>query len=320
DMVVTVSHEGYVKRSPAALYRTQKRGGRGRTSAKTRGEDFVEHVFLASTHSYLLFFTNRGRVYWKKVHELPQGSPTTRGKAIVNLLSLDPGEKVSAFLPVREFAEGRFVLFATARGIVKKTGLAEYSRPRPSGIIAINLDSEDELIAVRVTDGEQQVALSTRNGMLVRFAESEVRPMGRAAGGVKGVNLDADDRVVALDVVRPEAMLLTVSANGYGKRSLVDEYRLVHRGAKGVLTMNCTEKTGPVVGVLQVDEQVEDVMIVTSGGKLIRIPVAEIRVTGRNAQGVRLVNLAEEGDTVASVAPVVDAEGGDGEIRVDEAE
>jgi DNA gyrase subunit A len=320
DMVVTVSHEGYVKRSPAALYRTQKRGGRGRTSAKTRGEDFVEHVFLASTHSYLLFFTNRGRVYWKKVHELPQGSPTTRGKAIVNLLSLDPGEKVSAFLPVREFAEGRFVLFATARGIVKKTGLAEYSRPRPSGIIAINLDSEDELIAVRVTDGQQQVALSTRSGMLVRFAESEVRPMGRAAGGVKGVNLEADDRVVALDVVRPEAMLLTVSANGYGKRSLVDEYRLVHRGAKGVLTMNCTDKTGPVVGVLEVDEQIEDVMIVTSGGKLIRIPVAEIRVTGRNAQGVRLVNLSEEGDTVASVAPVVDAEGGDGEISADEAE
>jgi DNA gyrase subunit A len=320
DMVVTVSHEGYVKRSPAALYRTQKRGGRGRTSAKTRGEDFVEHVFLASTHSYLLFFTNRGRVYWKKVHELPQGSPATRGKAIVNLLSLDPGEKVSAFLPVREFAEGRFVLFATARGIVKKTQLVEYSRPRPSGIIAINLDAEDELIAVRVTDGQQQVALSTRAGMLVRFEESEVRPMGRAAGGVKGVSLAADDRVVALDVVRPEAMLLTVSANGYGKRSLVDEYRLVHRGAKGVLTMNCTEKTGLVVGVLQVDEQVEDVMIVTSGGKLIRIPVAEIRVTGRNAQGVRLVNLAEDGDTVASVAPVADAEGGDGEISVDEAE
>jgi len=320
DMVVTVSHEGYVKRSQAALYRTQKRGGRGRTSAKTRGEDFVEHVFLASTHSYLLFFTNRGRVYWKKVHELPHGSPATRGKAIVNLLSLDPGEKVSAFLPVREFSEGRFVLFATARGVVKKTALTEYSRPRPSGIIAINLDSEDELIAVRVTDGQQQVALSTRSGMLVRFEESEVRPMGRAAGGVKGVSLDAEDRVVALDVVRPEAMLLTVSANGYGKRSAVEEYRLVHRGAKGVLTMKCTEKTGPVVGVLQVDEQVEDVMIVTSGGKLIRIPVAEIRVTGRNAQGVRLVNLAEEGDTVASVAPVVDAEGGEGEIGADNAE
>jgi DNA gyrase subunit A len=320
DMVVTVSHEGYVKRSQAALYRTQKRGGRGRTSAKTRGEDFVEHVFLASTHSYLLFFTNRGRVYWKKVHELPHGSPATRGKAIVNLLSLDPGEKVSAFLPVREFAEGHCVLFATARGIVKKTRLAEYSRPRPSGIIAINLDSEDELIAVRVTDGQQQVALSTRAGMLVRFDESEVRPMGRAAGGVKGVSLDADDRVVALDVVRPDAMLLTVSANGYGKRSAVSEYRLVHRGAKGVLTMNCTEKTGPVVGVLQVDEQVEDVMIVTSGGKLIRIPVAEIRVTGRNAQGVRLVNLAEDGDTVASVAPVEDAEGSEGDVGVDDAE
>jgi DNA gyrase subunit A len=171
-----------------------------------------------------------------------------------------------------------------------------------------------------VTDGQQQVAISTRNGMLVRFEEPEVRPMGRAAGGVKGVSLDADDRVVSLDVVRPDAMLLTVSANGYGKRSLVDEYRLVHRGAKGVLTMKCTEKTGPVVGVLQVDEQVEDVMIVTSGGKLIRTPVADIRVTGRNAQGVRLVNLADEGDTVASIAPVADAEGGDGEISADDAE
>jgi DNA gyrase subunit A len=309
DMVVTVSHEGYVKRSPATLYRTQKRGGRGRTSAKTRGEDFVEHLFVASTHSYLLFFTNRGRVYWKKVHEIPQGGPATRGKAIVNLLPLTPGEKVSAFLPVREFAEGCFVLFATARGIVKKTALTEYSRPRANGIIAINLAENDELISVRVTDGRQQVALSTRAGMLVRFAEEEARPMGRASSGVKGVNLADDDRVVAMDLVRPDAMLLTVSENGYGKRSRVDDYRLVHRGAKGVITMNCTEKTGPVVGVLQVGEQTKDVMIVTSGGKLIRTPVSEIRITGRNAQGVRLVNLADDGDTVSSVAPVADGDG-----------
>ena len=311
DMVVTVSHEGYVKRSPATLYRTQKRGGRGKVGAKTKGDDFVADMFVASTHWYLLFFTNRGRVYWKKVHELPLGSPTTRGKAIVNLLSLEADERVSAFLPVREFADGQFVLFATARGVVKKTALSEYSRPRASGIIAINLDAGDELISVRVTNGARQIALSTRSGMLVRFEESEVRPMGRAAGGVRGVSLSDEDRVVAMDVVDPTAMLLTVSQNGYGKRSLADDYRLVHRGAKGVLTMKCTEKTGPVVGVLRVNDDTEDVMIVTSVGKLIRIPVSEIRVTGRNAQGVKLVNLTEEGESVASVAPVADAEGGD---------
>jgi DNA gyrase subunit A len=311
DMVVTVSHEGYVKRSPATLYRTQRRGGRGKVGAKTKGDDFVKDMFVASTHWYLLFFTNRGRVYWKKVHELPLGSPTTRGKAIVNLLSLGPDERVSAFLPVQHFEEGRFVLFATARGIVKKTALGEYSRPRTSGIIAINLDPDDELISVRVTDGSCQIALSTREGMLVRFHESEARSMGRAAGGVRGVSLSDDDRVVAMDVVDPTQMLLTVSQNGYGKRSLVDEYRLVHRGAKGVLTMKCTEKTGPVVGVLRVDDDTTDVMIVTSVGKLIRIPVSEIRVTGRNAQGVKLVNLTEEGESVASIAPVADAEGSD---------
>jgi DNA gyrase subunit A len=322
DMVVTVSHEGYVKRTPATLYRTQRRGGRGKVGAKTKGDDFVKDMFVASTHWYLLFFTNRGRVYWKKVHELPLGSPSTRGKAIVNLLSLEPSERVSAFLPVQEFAEGRFVLFATARGVVKKTALSEYSRPRPSGIIAINLDPSDEVISVRVTDGSHQVALSTQSGMLVRFQESEARPMGRAAGGVRGVSLTDDDRVVAMDVVDPAAMLLTVSQNGYGKRSLVDEYRLVHRGAKGVLTMKCTDKTGPVVGVLRVDDG-STVMIVTSVGKLIRIPVSEIRVTGRNAQGVKLVNLTEEGESVASIAPVAEAEGGDdasGDVAVEDVE
>ena len=328
DMVVTVSHEGYVKRSPATLYRTQKRGGRGKVGAKIKDNDFVADMFVASTHWYLLFFTNRGRVYWKKVHELPLGSPSTRGKAIVNLLALEAEERVSAFLPVREFAEGRFVLFATARGVVKKTSLSEYSRPRASGIIAINLDPSDELISVRVTDGACEVALSTRGGMLVRFHESEARPMGRAAAGVRGVTLSDDDRVVGMDVVDPSAMLLTVSQNGYGKRSRVDEYRLVHRGAKGVLTMKCTEKTGPVVGVLRVTEDSKDVMIVTSVGKLIRIPVSDIRITGRNAQGVKLVNLTEEGESVASIAPVADADAsdetdevGDGEVgAVDDAD
>jgi DNA gyrase subunit A len=311
DMVVTVSHEGYIKRNPASLYRQQRRGGRGKIGATTKGDDFVEHMFVASTHDYLLFFTNSGRVYWKKVHELPSAARATRGKAIVNLLALGPGEKLSAFLPVREFVEGCYVLFATANGTVKKTSLMDYSRPRASGIIAINLESGDEVISVRLTDGRRQVALSTRNGMLVRFEESEVRAMGRNAGGVRGVSLEEGDRVVAMDVVEPGAALLTVSANGYGKRSPTDDYRLVHRGAKGVYTMKVSEKTGPVVGVLQVADEDADIMLVTNGGKLIRMSVRDIRVIGRNTQGVRMVKLDEDGqEQVVSVAHVAEKDVG----------
>ncbi len=308
DMVVTVSHEGYIKRNPVSLYRQQRRGGRGKIGAATKTGDFVAHMFVASTHSYILFFTNRGRVYWKKVHELPQAGRAARGKAIVNLLALGPGERLSAFLPVREFSEGRYVLFATARGTVKKTALMEYSRPRSTGIIAIRLDEGDELISVRLTDGNQQVVLSTRNGMAVRFKEEDVRPMGRSAAGVRGITLGKGDRVVSMDVVQPTASLLTVSENGYGKRSPVDTYRLVHRGARGVRTMRVTERTGPVVGVLQIADESADVMLVTNRGKLIRIPAADVRVIGRNTQGVRLVNLGDDGEVVASVAPVADRE------------
>ncbi|RMF22372.1 MAG: DNA gyrase subunit A [Deltaproteobacteria bacterium] len=306
DMVVTVSHDGYIKRNPVSLYRQQRRGGRGKIGASTKGGDFVAHMFVASTHSYLLFFTNRGRVYWKKVHELPQAGRAARGKAIVNLLALGPGEKLSAFLPVREFTEGRYVLFATASGTVKKTPLMEYSRPRSTGIIAIRLEDDDELISVRLTDGNQQVVLSTRDGMAVRFKEQDVRAMGRAAAGVRGITLAEGDRVVSMDVVQPASSLLTVSEFGYGKRSPADSYRLVRRGARGVKTMRVTERTGPVVGVLQIADESEDVMLVTNGGKLIRIPVADVRVIGRNTQGVRLVHLSEEGETVVSVAPVAD--------------
>ena len=307
DMVVTVSHEGYIKRTPVSEYRQQRRGGRGKVGATTKGEDFVNNMFVASTHAYILFFSSAGQVYWKKVHELPQASRTARGKAIVNLITLAPDEKLSAFLAVREFTDDQFVIFATAKGTVKKTALTQYSRPRANGIIAIKIDSEDELISVRLTDGNQQIVLSTRKGMLVRFEESEARPMGRSAGGVKGVSLDKDDRLVGMDVVEPGASLLTVSENGYGKRSATDDYRLVHRGAKGVYTMKVTGKTGPVVGVLQIGEDGGDVMIVTDGGKMIRIPTGDIRVIGRNTQGVKLVNL-DEGEVVASIAPVADAD------------
>jgi DNA gyrase subunit A len=322
DMVVTVSHEGYIKRNAASEYRQQRRGGRGKIGATTKGDDFVEHMFVASTHSYVLFFTNRGRVYWKKVHELPLAGRAARGKAIVNLLALAPGEALSAFLPVREFVEGRYVVFATARGLVKKTVLMEYSRPRATGIIAINLDEDDELIAVRLTEGAQQIALSTRQGLLVRFEEDEVRAMGRSATGVRGANLRDDDRVVSMEIVEPGASLLTVSENGYGKRTPIDEYRLVHRGAKGVITMNVTERTGPVVGVLQVAQDDDEIMLVTNAGKMIRISVGEIRQTGRAAQGVRLVQLGDdETEQVVSVAPVARedvAAGADADVAIED--
>jgi len=313
DMVVTVSHDGYIKRNPVSLYRQQRRGGRGSIGATTKGDDFVEHMFVASTHSYLLFFTNNGRVYWKKVHELPQAGRAARGKAIVNLLALAPGEKLSAFLPVREFTDGKYVVFATAKGTVKKTALMDYSRPRAAGIIAISLDEDDELISVRLTEGNQQIALSTRNGFVVRFEEGEVRPMGRSAGGVRGVSLGEDDRVVSMDVVDEGSFLLTVSANGYGKRSEVDSYRLVHRGAKGVYTMKVSDKTGPVVGVIKLGDDDGEIMLVTNGGKMIRMSTADIRVIGRNTQGVRLVRLGDdETEEVVSVAPVADQDAQDG--------
>ncbi len=325
DMVVTVSHEGYVKRNPVSLYRQQRRGGRGKIGAATKGDDFVQKMFVASTHSYMLFFTNRGRCYWKKVHELPQAGRSARGKAIVNLLALDEGETLSTSLPVREFTEGTYVLFATAKGTVKKTPLMDYSRPRTNGIRAINLDEDDELISVRLTDGDQQVAISTNSGQLVRFPETEVRSMGRTAGGVKGASLAPGDRVVSMEVVSPDSSLLTVSQNGYGKRSKTEDYRLVHRGGKGVATMKVSERTGPVVGVVQIVEEDEEVMIVTSGGKMIRLAVGPIRVMGRNTQGVRLVRLGG-GDAagapleqVVSVATVADKDPASGDADLDDA-
>jgi len=312
DMVVTISHEGYIKRNAMALYRAQRRGGRGRIGATTREEDFVEHLFIASTHSYLLFFTTSGKVFWLKVHEIPQAGRTARGRSITNVLSLKPEEKLSAFLPVREFQEGRYVLFATRRGLVKKTDLMQYASPRPSGIIAIALEEGDEVIGVRLTDGTREAILSTRDGQAIRFKEEEARPMGRDTYGVRGMKLDEGDEVVSLDLVEPGATLLAVSENGYGKRTEMEEYRLTRRGGKGIITMKTTDKTGRVMGVRMVTDD-DQIMLVTSGGKVIRLRVNEIRVIGRNTQGVRLIDL-EEGERVASVARLAEREE-DGEAK-----
>jgi DNA gyrase subunit A len=306
DMVVTISHEGYSKRNPVTLYRAQRRGGRGKIGATTKEEDFVEHLFIASAHSYILFFTTSGKVYWIKVHELPQAGRAARGKAIVNLLHLGPDEKISAFLPVREFQEGRYVVFATKQGTVKKTDLMAYANPRRAGIIAISLDPGDEVIGVRLTDGQQELILSTRDGQAIRFKEADVRPMGRGAGGVRGITLDDGDSVVGLDFVSPGATLLAVAERGYGKRTEMDEYRLTRRGGKGIITMKTTEKTGLVVGVRMVTDD-DDIMLVTDGGKVIRTPVKGISVIGRNTQGVRLIELAE-GEKVVGFARLAEKE------------
>ncbi|MFI5394885.1 MAG: DNA gyrase subunit A [Candidatus Binatia bacterium] len=306
DMAVTVSHEGYIKRNAATLYRAQRRGGRGKVGATTKEEDFVEHLFVASTHSYMLFFTTSGKVFWLKVHELPQGGRAARGKAVVNLLNLEKDEKISAFLPVREFQEGRYVVFATKNGTVKKTDLMAYANPRKAGIIAISLDEGDEVIGVRLTDGQQEVILSTRMGQAIRFKEADVRPMGRGAGGVHGIALEEGDSLVGLDVVSPGATLLAVAERGYGKRTEMDEYRLTRRGGKGIITMKTTDKTGLVVGVRMVTDD-DDIMLVTDGGKVIRTPVKGISVIGRNTQGVRLIDLAE-GEKVVGVARLAEKE------------
>jgi DNA gyrase subunit A len=306
EMAVTISHEGYIKRNPVTLYRAQRRGGKGRIGATTRDEDFVEHLFIASTHAYILFFTTTGKVYWIKVHEVPQASRAARGKAIVNLLSLSQDEKISAFLPVREFQPDRFVLFATKTGQVKKTELMAYANPRPSGIIAIGLEPGDEVIGVRLTDGAAEIILSTKEGQSIRFEEKEVRSMGRGAGGVKGITLEAGDEVVSIEILAPGASVLTVAENGYGKRSDVAEYRVQSRGGKGIITMKATDRTGRVIGVRQVTED-DNLMLVTSSGKILRLRVADIRVIGRNTQGVRLIDV-DEGERVVGIARLAEEE------------
>jgi len=306
DMVVTISHEGYIKRNPVTLYRAQRRGGKGKIGTTTREEDFVEYLFVASTHSYILFFTTVGKVYWIKVHELPQAGRTARGKPIVNLLNLEQGEKVSAFLSVREFQEGRCVVFATKKGLIKKTILMSYANPRPSGIRAISLEQGDEVIGVRLTDGQQEIILSTLDGQSIRFKEAQVRSTGRGAYGVVGMRMDKGDEVVSMEILSLGANILTVSENGYGKRTDMEEYRLQSRGGKGIITMKTTDKTGRVVGAQQVTDE-DQLMLVTNNGKIIRLRVKDIRVIGRNTQGVRLIDL-EDSERVVSLARLAEKE------------
>jgi DNA gyrase subunit A len=335
EMAITVSHAGYVKRTSVDTYRHQSRGGKGRIGAKTREDDFVEHFFTASAHSYILLFTSKGRVYWLKVYEIPEAAAATRGKALSNLVRFQEGETLKAIVPTRNLEEaGRYVLLATKDGTVKKTELAEFSNPRPSGIIAINLDASNELIGAKLTDGKQMVFLASHDGQAILFRETEVRAMGRAAGGVNGMDLAKGDFVVSMDAVQPDfgiiqkefktstqnldelesdqiresltSLMLTVAEKGYGKRTPLAEYRVTSRGGKGVINLKSTDRNGPVVAALQVRED-SDVMIITGHGKVIRVHAGEIREAGRSTQGVRLLRL-DEGDRIAAAAAILEEE------------
>jgi len=304
DMVVTISHEGYIKRNPISLYRAQHRGGKGMTGVRPKEEDFVEHLFVASSHDYLLFFTNKGRVYWKKVHEVPEAGRVSRGKAIVNLLELQKGERVATTLSIRDFEEGKFVIMATKDGLVKKTPLLSYSKPRTGGIIAINIKDDDELIAVRVTSGEQDIFLSTSSGKSIRFHEQEIRSMGRVAAGNIGIRMGSEDMLVGMEALDEGATILTATENGFGKRTKTEQYRSQSRGGKGILTIKTSERNGPVVSSFQVTDQ-DQLMIIAEHGKIIRLRAGDISVIGRNTQGVKLIELAE-GEKVVGVAKVME--------------
>ncbi len=306
DMVVTITHDGYVKTTPLSVYRSQRRGGKGRTGITTKELDFVETLFIASKHNYVLFFTNLGRCYWIKVHEIPEAGPTARGKALVNLLNLSEGEKVAAVLPVREFKENQYIIMATKNGIVKKTKLMAYSNPRAGGIIALNIREDDELIEARITSGQDEILLTSHFGQAIRFEEDDVRDMGRTATGVIGIRLDEGDQVVSLEVIEnPEAQVLTVTEMGYGKRTLVSAYRVTGRGGKGVITIKTSGRNGRVVGAFQVTNDTQIMIITTHGGKVIRMNASEISVIGRGTQGVTLIDL-ESDEKVAAVAKVVE--------------
>jgi DNA gyrase subunit A len=305
DMVVTVSHAGYIKRSPVHLYRSQRRGGKGRTGTRPRQEDFVEQLFVASTHDYLLFFTNLGLIHWLKVYQLPEASPLARGKAIVNLLQLQESERVATILPVREFETDMYVVMATRKGVVKKTDLMAYGKPRAGGIIALKIDEDDELICARLTDGRQQLFFTTRAGKSLRAREDEIRPMGRVARGVKGMAVDGSS-LVGMEIISEEATILTVSENGFGKRTATREYPLRRRGGKGVISMRTTERNGPVVGFRQVGEN-DEIMLITDRGRIIRMMVSEISVIGRITQGVRLIDI-EPGERVVDLASLAETE------------
>ncbi|MBF0252871.1 MAG: DNA gyrase subunit A [Candidatus Omnitrophica bacterium] len=306
DMVITLSHEGYIKRCPVSTYKKQQRGGTGVAGATTKEEDFIEHLFIASTHDYILNFTTKGKLYWIKVHELPQAGRRTKGRPIVNLLGVDTGETVSAILPIRKFEDGQFVVMATERGKVKKTDLKAFSNPRKGGIIAITLEKDDSLIEAILSDGTNEVCLATRAGKSIKFKEKDIRCMGRTAQGVKGISLKKDDIIVGMVKSEPEACILTVTEKGYGKRTAFDEYRLQGRGGSGVINMKVTEKNGRVVGIKTVKDE-DEIMLITKSGMLVRVEVKGISKIGRSTQGVRAIRLKDD-DQLIAIASFVAAE------------
>jgi len=302
DCVISLSHAGYLKRTPTSTYREQKRGGKGSTGMDTKDEDYVEHVFNCSAHDWMLFFTEQGRMYFKKAYEIPEGARDSRGKALVNLLDVQGTEKIAAIIPIRGFDPDKHLFFATEKGTVKKTALDAYQNVRASGLIAINIDEGDRLIGVELTGGQDDILLVTRKGQGIRFNEEDARPMGRATGGVRGISLEASDVVEGVEVVHEDAMLLTVTENGYGKRTPFGEYRVQRRGGKGLIANDLTAKTGDLVTALSVHEN-DAIMIVTKNGTMIRMPVDGVRITGRSAQGVKLIDLVDD-DVVMSATPV----------------
>jgi DNA gyrase subunit A len=307
EMVITITHTGYIKRSPLTVYRAQRRGGKGMTGMATKEEDYVEHLFVASTHSYILLFTNLGRVHWLKVHEIPQLGRAARGKAIANFLQLQAREHVTTMIPIRQFEVDRFLVMGTKRGVVKKTELNAYAHPRAGGIIGLSLDEGDELIGVAMTRGTNEIFLGTRKGMAIRFREKDARPMGRAARGVTGISLTSGDQVVGMEIVSDGVQILTVTERGFGKRTDASEYRVQGRGGKGIINLRVTDKNGPVVGIKQVRDE-DGIMMISQEGKITRLRVGDIRDTGRAAQGVKLQGL-EPKDRVAAVTTLVIEEG-----------
>ncbi len=318
DVVIPISHAGYIKRLPVSGYRKQRRGGKGVTGADIKEEDFIEHLFIASTHDYILFFTDKGIVHWLKVHEIPEAARTSKGRPIINLLTLGTGEKISAFVPVRQFKEGEYLVMATKNGLIKKTDLAAYSHPRKGGIIGITLEKDDELIEVQRTSGDVELFLATREGKAIRFKESQVRDMGRGAKGVRGIRLGKKDALIAMEVARQDQAILTVTQEGFGKRTEFKEYRLQSRGGKGIINIKVTGKNGEAVGMKTVSDK-DELMLITEKGMIVRSSVKDIRTTGRSTQGVRLMKL-DKGDKISSIAKIVPEDEEAEEEKIKEAE
>ena len=321
-MAITVSNTGYIKRTSLDSYRQQRRGGKGRRGMDLREEDFVSHLFVASTHAYIMIFSDRGRAYWLKVYEIPDVGPANRGKAIANLVSMEPGEKIAALLAVREFPaeeDQQYIVMGTRKGVVKKTDLRAFANPRAGGIIGMGIEDDDALLAVQQTDGKSEVLIGTKQGQSIRFPEEDARPMGRTAYGVRGIALKDDDEVVAMEVVRPGGTVLTVTANGYGKRTDLEEYRLQSRGGSGIINIQTSDRNGVVVGITYVSDA-HELMLITQQGQTLRMGAKDVRVIGRATQGVRLIGVAE-GDQVVSIVRLEDqgenGNGGGGEPPVD---